>query len=235
MKAVILAGGFGTRLYPITYVVPKIMLPIGGKPLIERTMLYLKGQGIIEFVFCVAYLKKQIMNYLKNRNFPGVSIQYAEAEKPRGTAGQLKTAENYVDDAFFVMNGDIFTSFNVTNLIKVHKENPENPIATIALKKYTTKLPYGYVEVKQGRVTKFDEKPELSYMVNAGMYVFEKEIFSYIPSNKEVSLEREIFPLLLNKRRKIYSYYEEAFWEDIGNLSDYERINKGILENKIPL
>lgn len=233
MKAVILAGGFGTRLHPITYVVPKIMLPIGGKPLIERTILYLKGHDITEFVFCVAYLRKQVTDYLKNRNFPGATIQCAEAEKPLGTAGQLKTAEKYVDDVFFVMNGDIVTSFNVTNLIRVHNENPENPIATIALKKYATKLPYGHVEVNQGKVTKFNEKPELTCMVNAGMYVFEKEIFSYIPSNKEVSLEKETFPHLLNKRRKIYSYYEEAFWEDIGNLSDYERINKSILENQM--
>ena len=113
MKAALLVGGAGTRLRPLTYVVPKCLLPVGGKPLLERTMRYLEGHGITEFVLCTAYLKKQIRDTFGDGSALGFKIEYAEADVPLGTAGQLKTAAGVLDGTFLAMNGDIVTDLNV--------------------------------------------------------------------------------------------------------------------------
>ena len=135
MKAVILVGGAGTRLRPLTYVMPKCLLPVGGMPLLEWTIKYLGSHDITEFVVCVAYLKRQIISTIGDGSRLGVKIQYAEADSPMGTAGQLKTAEPFVEDGtFLAMNGDIVTSLNVRNLIRTHKER--GATATIALKTF---------------------------------------------------------------------------------------------------
>src|SRR5271170_3328716 len=121
VKAVILAGGPGTRMRPLTYVIPKVLLPIAGKPLLERTIVYLKSYGVTEFVVCVAYLKKQIIEAFGDGAELGVRIDYAEADSPLGTAGRLKTAERFIDGTFLAMNGDIVTSLNIRNLLDTHK------------------------------------------------------------------------------------------------------------------
>ena len=134
MKAVLLVGGAGTRLRPLTYVVPKCLLPVGGKPLLERTMRYLEGHGITEFVLCVAYLKKQIIDTFGDGSSLGFKIQYAEADAPLGTAGQLKTASRFLDGTFLAMNGDIVTNLSVSNMVAVHRG--KGGVATIALKEF---------------------------------------------------------------------------------------------------
>jgi mannose-1-phosphate guanylyltransferase len=228
MKAVLLVGGAGTRIRPLTYVVPKCMLPVGGKPLIERTFSYLKGYGVDSFVLCVAYLKKQIMDYIKDGSEFGVTVQYAQSEFPLGTAGQLKTAEKLVHERFLLMNGDILTNLNINNLLKTHEKN--GGVATIAVKKFQVKVPYGHITVSEdSRITRFEEKPTLSYTANAGVYVVEPLVFSLIPSDRECSIEREIFPSLLEKGYRINAYYEDAFWADIGTISDFENVNDRIL------
>jgi len=225
MKAVILAGGLGTRMRPLTYLVPKPLLPIGGKPLIERTIEYLKSHGFREFVVCVAYLKGYIIDYLnRSKGSLGVEIEFAESDVPLGTAGQLKTAERLIPDTFLAMNGDIVTSLNVSRLVDFHKHR--GGIGTIALKTFELKLPYGLVEVGQdSRITGFKEKPLMSFMVNAGIYVFEKEIFQYIPEGKVSSLETDVFPRLISEGKVLNSFYEEAYWADIGTVSDFERVD----------
>src|SRR3972149_2185576 len=137
MKAVILVGGYGTRMRPLTYLVPKCMLPVGGQPLLQRTIRYLKGYGITEFVLCVAYLRKQIIDHFAEGSDLGVHIQYAQTDLPLGTAGQLKIAERYVSDQFLALNGDIVTSLNIEKLVKAHNSNSR--FATIALKKFEVK------------------------------------------------------------------------------------------------
>ncbi len=229
MKAVILAGGLGTRMRPLTYLVPKPLLPIGGKPLIERTIEYLKVHGFSEFVVCVAYLKGHITDYLnKNKNSLGVEIEFAESDAPLGTAGQLKTAEPFIPDTFLAMNGDIVTSLNVRRLIDFHER--KGGIGTIALKKFEFKIPYGLVDVGQdSRIMSFREKPSLSFMVNAGIYVLEKEVFEHIPEGKVSSLETEIFPRLISEGKVLNSFYEEAYWADIGTVSDFEKVDADML------
>lgn len=224
MKAILLVGGAGTRLRPLTYVVPKCLLPVGGKPLLERTMKYLEGHGITEFVLCVAYLKKQIIDAFGNGSSLGFRIEYAEADSPLGTAGQLKTASGLVKETFLAMNGDIVTNLSVSKMVATHKQ--KGGVATIALKEFGVRIPYGHIVVeKSGRVTAFEEKPTLSYMANAGVYVMEPRVFDEIPSGRTVSLETEVFPQLITKGEVVNSYFESAYWADVGSMADFERVN----------
>jgi len=228
VKAVILVGGAGTRLRPLTYVMPKCLLPVGGMPLLEWTIKYLGSHEITEFVVCVAYLKRQIISTIGDGSRLGVKIQYAEAESPMGTAGQLKTAEPFVDDTFLCMNGDIVTSLNVRNLIRTHKER--GGTATIALKNFDVKVPYGHVTADQDSIIhKFEEKPTLHLTANAGIYVLEKSVFGSIPSGRPCSLETEVFPALLERGERLNSYYEEAYWNDVGTMGDFEKVNDELL------
>jgi mannose-1-phosphate guanylyltransferase len=224
LKAVLLVGGAGTRLRPLTYVVPKCLLPVGGKPLLERTLRYLEGYGIREFVLCVAYLKKQIIDTFKDGAPLGVEIAYAEAEQPMGTAGQLKTASGFVDGPFLAMNGDIITNLNIANLVATHRK--KGGIATIALKEFGVRIPYGHIVVDDnGRVSAFEEKPTLNYMANAGVYVLEPRLLESIPQGRVCSLETETFPSLIAKGERVNSYYESAYWADVGSMADFERVN----------
>jgi NDP-sugar pyrophosphorylase family protein len=234
MKAVILVGGAGTRLRPLTYVMPKCLLPVGGMPLLEWTIKYLGTHEFTEFVVCVAYLKRQIITTIGDGSRLGVKIEYAEAESPLGTAGQLKTAEPFIDGTFLAMNGDIVTSLNVRNLIRTHKER--GGTATIALKNFDVKVPYGHVTAdKDSIIQKFEEKPTLHLAANAGIYVLEKSVFGSIPSGTPYSLETQVFPALLERGERLNSYYEEAYWNDVGTMGDFEKVNDELLARQTPV
>jgi len=231
LQALILSGGAGTRMRPLTYVMPKGLLPIGGKPLLERTIQYLKSYGIQEYIICVAYLKNQIISTIGDGSNLGVTVRYAQADMPLGTAGQLKTAEQLVHGRFLAMNGDIVTSLNIADLLAAHEES--KGIGTLALKKFEVKVPYGYVTLRESNslIRRFDEKPTLSFMANAGVYVFERKLFEYIPSERESSLETEIFPNLLSSGEVLNSYFENAYWADVGSMTDFERVNDEVMVN----
>ena len=214
--------------------VPKCLLPVGGKPLLERTLRYFESYGIRDFVLCVAYLKKQIMDTFKDGAALGVEIQYAEAEQPLGTAGQLKTANAFVDGPFLAINGDIITNLNITNLVATHRK--KGGIATIALKEFGVRMPYGHVILNgDGKVTAFEEKPTLSYMANAGIYVLEPRLLEFIPQGRVCSLETETFPSVIAKGEQVNSYYESAYWADVGSMADFERVNNEALSNSSAL
>ncbi len=232
MKAVILAGGIGSRMRPLTYVVPKAMLPVGGKPLLERTIQYLKSYGFREFVVCVAYLKRQIVDAFGDGSALGVKISYAEAETPMGTGGQLKTAQQFLDETFLAMNGDIVTSLDIHNLVDTHQKN--GAIGTVAMKKFEVKIPYGYITLRDdSSIRNFEEKPILSFMANAGVYVLEPRIFRHIPERRVVSLETETFPTLIANGEKMNSYFEDAYWADVGSMSDFEKVNNELLSEAV--
>jgi len=191
-------------------------------------MRYLQGHGISEFVLCVAYLKKQIIDTFGDGSSLGLRIEYAQADSPLGTAGQLKTAAGMVDSTFLVMNGDIVTNLDVTKLVATHVKG--GGVATIALKEFGVKIPYGHIVVDgAGRVTAFEEKPTLSYMANAGVYVMEPRVMDAIPSGKVASLETDVFPKLIAKGEVIHSYFESAYWSDVGSMADFERVNNEAL------
>jgi len=232
MKAVILAGGVGTRLRPLTYVLPKCLLPVGGVPLLEWTIKYLKSYGISEFVVCVAYLKRQIIETIGNGSRIGATIQYAESDSPMGTAGQLKTAERLIDDTFVAMNGDIVTSLDINSLLARHRE--KGRIATISLKRFEVKVPYGHVTTDKDQIIRgFAEKPTLELMANAGVYAFEPRLFDSIPSGRVCSLESEVFPALIAKGEEPVAYYEDAYWNDVGTLVDFEKVNDEFLKQPL--
>ena len=181
-----------------------------------------------EFVVCVAYLKRQIITTIGDGSRLGFTVQYAEAELPMGTAGQLKTAEPFIDDTFLAMNGDIVTSLNIGNLVRTHKER--GGTATIALKNFDVKVPYGHVTADEHSVIqRFEEKPTLHLAANAGIYVLEKSVFGAIPEGKPCSLETEVFPSLLARGERLNSYYEEAYWNDVGTMGDFEKVNDEVL------
>lgn len=230
MKAALLVGGAGTRMRPLTYVVPKCLLPVGGKPLLERTLRYLGTYGITDFVLCVSYLKKQIIDTFGDGRALGLKIEYAQSETPLGTAGQLATAAPLLKDTFLAMNGDIVTNMNIGNLLESHKK--AGVVATIALKEFGVKIPYGHVLVgDSGMVKAFVEKPTLNFMANAGVYVMEARVMDYIPREKSSSLETDIFPQLIARGEKLGSYYEAAYWADVGSMADFERVNNEALAN----
>lgn len=228
MKAALLVGGPGTRLRPLTYVVPKCLLPVGGKPLLERTLRYLESYGITEFVLCVSYLKKQIIDTFGDGSALGFRIEYAQSDTPLGTAGQLRTAAPFLNETFLAMNGDIVTTLSIGNLVETHRKT--GGVATIALKEFGVKVPYGHVIVNgSGRVEGFEEKPTLTFKANAGVYVMEPRVFDAIPTGKACSLETETFPQLIARGEKIGSYFEEAYWADVGSMADFERVNNEAL------
>ncbi len=227
MKAVILAGGIGSRLRPLTFVVPKVLLPLGGRPLIDHTINYLREYGFNEIILCVAYLKQQIKEHLGDGARLGVKVEYAEADEPLGTSGQLATAARMLSETFLAINGDIATTLNLRKLVEYHRSDAS--IATVALKKFTVDIPYGYVTVNSdnSRITGFEEKPTLTYMANAGIYVFEPEILQHLGSvGKVVSLERDVFPKLISGGYKLKGYFQDAFWSDVGTLADLEKADK---------
>ena len=231
MKAAILAGGAGIRLRPLTYVYPKVMMPLGGRPLLEHTIEYLKGQGVSEIVLCVAYLRSRIKEYFHDGADFGVRLSYAEADEPLGTAGQLLTAKDTLNETFVVMNGDILTNLNIADLMKTHASSKNT--ATIAIRKMTSEVPYGCVDLDDSmRMTGFREKPVLTYLANSGIYVMNPKIFEYIRCrNMPLDLERDVFPAMISSGERLGGYASEASWAHIGSVADLERIDKELFSN----
>jgi len=231
LKAAILAGGAGIRLRPLTYVYPKVMMPLGGKPLLEYTIEYLKGQGVHEIVLCVAYLRSRIKEYFNDGSDFGVKLSYAEADEPLGTAGQLSTAKHILTDTFIVMNGDILTNLNLSDILQTHTVSGNT--ATIVVRRFTSEVPYGCVDLDDGmQMTGFREKPVLTYLANAGIYVMNPKVFNYIDTNSvPADLERDVFPDMIASHERIGGYMNEASWAHIGSVADLERVDKELFSN----
>ena len=211
MKALILSGGVGKRLKPITDYVPKPLVPLNNIPIIEWQIRYFKKFGINEFVICSGYKSDQIINYLKPKKI-GVKIDYSIEKTPLGTGGAIKNAKNFLEDeSFFVINGDVITSLDPRKL----KEN-SNSIAVIPLR-----TSFGIVNLNHDKVKKFEEKPEISnYWMNAGIYYLSKEIFGHLP--KKGNVENTTFPILATRGSLFAVKYEKTFWYSIDSHKDIE-------------
>ena len=191
MKAIILAGGLGTRLQPYTTFLPKPMLPLGGKPILEHEIEWLKKNGIKEIVLCVSYLRKKIEDHFGDGKKFGVKIDYAISNKPLATAGQLKTAEKFIDDTFVCLYGDSIYNFSLRNMIKQHTKSKSN--ITMSLYDYKFNLKYGVIDTKNnGQVNSWNEKPEISAKINIGCYVMEPEVLQLIPKNRPYGMDSVI-------------------------------------------
>jgi mannose-1-phosphate guanylyltransferase len=230
---VILAGGFGTRLRPLSCTRPKLLFPIGNKPLLDWTFKNLVESNVKEVILAVNYMAEAFIHRYGNTAYR-MKLHYSRETVPLGTGGPLKKAEDTIgrDEPFLALNGDIFTTINYAEIVKRHKEN--DAIASIMLYKVEDPSRYGTVELtKNYRVIRFVEKPPKgkapSNLVNAGIYVLEPEIFDYIPEGKRVSIEREIFPKLAAKK-KLYAYDFDGLWIDIGKHEDYLHANRLLLD-----
>ena len=232
MKAVILVGGEGTRLGPLTCNIPKAVVPILNRPFLEHLLSYLKKHGIKEVILAVGYNPEPIWNCLGDGSRLGVRIHYMLEESPLGTAGAVKNAESLLDDAFVVFNGDILTEIDLTAMIERHQK--VKPKVSIALTPVDNPTIYGVVETgAQGMVKRFLEKPGwdevTSNMINAGIYILEYEVLKHIPVAEHSMFERHTFPLLLDMGEPLLSYSSSAYWIDIGDPEKYLKAHHDLL------
>ena len=223
MKAVILAGGFGKRLRPYTDEIPKPLIKVGGKPIIEYQVEWLRRQGIDRFLFLVGYKRDKIMEYFGDGSRFNISIEYSIEEEPLGTGGAIKNAEKYLADEemFLVVNGDILTDLRI---LALYNELSGDVIGVLAL----VPLPssFGVIEVdRYNYILEFREKPTLSeYWINAGVYLFKREILNHLPHKGDI--ERTTFPQLARDRRLKGVKYQGVFWRSIDTFKDIEYIEK---------
>ena len=219
MKAVILAGGLGTRLRPYTLFVPKGMLPLGSKPVLEHIIGWLSNNGISDIVLCVGYLSKVISDYFSDGSELGVKISYVKASRPMGTAGQLKSAQKLLHESFICVYGDVILKNNLKKMIRYHMS--KKAIATIGLTKYSERMKYGFIEIeKNGLVKSWSEKPEISGLINAGVYVFEPSFLNAIPKGTIFGMD-SAFESVIKENKKVFGYEIEGGFLDIGDRKTY--------------
>jgi len=225
-KAIILVGGKGTRLRPLTYKTPKCMLEVQGKTLTEHLFDLLKEYGIRDIILSVGHMKEKIMDYYGDGSKFGVNITYIEEDEPLGTAGPLKLAKNLLNDSFLVTNGDELKNINIPRMFRLHKR--KDALGTIALTTVTDPSQYGVAKLSGSRILEFVEKPKPqdapSNLINAGFYILEPKIIDMIPDGFSM-LEKDIFPKLA-KQGSLRGFPFEGQWFDIGNIERYENAKK---------
>lgn len=235
MKAIIMAGGEGSRLRPLTCTRPKPMVKILDKPVMEYIIELLKKHHIYEIGVTMRYLPSEITEYFGDGKDFGVSISYFNEDKPLGTAGSVKNASSFIDSTFMVISGDAFCDIDLNTAIEFHKKNIAD--ATIILKKVDSPLEYGTVVTDSlSRIKRFIEKPDwsqvISNMANTGIYIFEKEILSYIDDDTVCDFSYDVFPKLLHDKKALYGYQSEDYWCDIGDTFAYMSCQYDILKSK---
>jgi mannose-1-phosphate guanylyltransferase/phosphomannomutase len=237
MKAVIMAGGQGTRLRPLTSNQPKPMIPIANTPCMEHIARLLKDHGFTEIVVTLQFMPEEIQDYFGDGSDWGVSIGYSIEDAPAGTAGSVKLAEEHLEgERVLVISGDALTDCDLTRVLEFHENNGAE--ATMVLKSVENPLDFGIVITEEdGRISRFLEKPAwgqvFSDTVNTGIYVLEPTALAEIPSEGEYDFSKELFPKLLEAGRPLYGYVTEDYWEDIGNLEQYMRAQRDVLDGKM--
>ena len=220
---VIMAGGLGKRLRPLTNTLPKPMLKVGQKPILQIILERLKIQGFSNIILCVHYKSHIIEEYFGNGEHLGLSIRYIKESKALGTAGALGLIDNIGVESFLVMNGDILTDLNLAAMFSFHKN--KQATATMGVREFHYQVPYGVVESKDSQILSITEKPLLNYSVSAGIYILEPKVLPLIPKDTFFDMP-DLFALLLNKQDcSAYSYPITDYWIDIGRHEEYERAN----------
>jgi len=244
MKAVIIAGGLGTRLRPLTYNIPKPIVPVANRPFVLHQIDLLRQHGIKEIILNLHYLSDSIKKVLDDGKKLGVKIRYSIEEHPLGTAGAVKNAEEYFDDEpLLIFNGDVLTDINLTQIIEFHQKNKAR--ATLTLTRVDDPTAYGLILTnRESVVTHFIEKPSWEQLanlsalgpadtINAGIYVLDPKVFRGVPAGVEYSFERQLFPGLLEKGELICGYVSDRYWIDIGKPSQYRQAHEAILRNEV--
>ncbi len=238
MKAVVMAGGEGSRLRPLTLGRPKPMVPIVNQPVMAHIIDLLKKHGITDIVVTLQYRAEDIQDHFGDGKNYGVSIRYTVEEVPLGTAGSVKLAEEMLDETFIVISGDALTDFDLGAIIKYH--NDRQAMATLTLTRVANPLEYGVVILDDdGHVRQFQEKPSwgevFSDTVNTGIYVIDPRIFQYMDKNVVYDWSQQIFPQMLERGDPIFGYVADGYWSDVGSLNDYMRSNADMLERKVKI
>lgn len=237
IRVMMLAAGEGTRLRPLTAHLPKPLNPILNKPVMEYTLEHLAGQGIKEVMVNISYFPEKIKHYFGDGKKYGLKISYSFEKKALGTAGGIKNVENFFKkNTFIVVSGDGLTDINLARVVDFHKK--KKALGTMVLSNEDMKYEYGVViNNAAGRITKFLEKPlwsdVFSSAVNTGIYVFEPEIFGFIPKNKWYDFGMQVWPKLLKKNKKIFAYHTKNYWCDIGDLDVYRRAHRDVMDKRI--
>ncbi len=237
MKAVVMAGGFGTRIQPLTNSRPKPMLPIMNKPMMEHTMMTLKDLGITEFIVLLYFKPEIIKEYFGDGSEFGIKITYVVPDDDYGTAGAVKLAEEYIgNENFIIISGDLVTDFDFQKIFDYHER--QNSKLTITLTSVDNPLEFGVVIAnEEGKIEKFLEKPSwgevFSDTINTGIYIIEPEILKYIPKNENYDFSKDLFPKLMRKGIDLMAGYSEGYWRDVGNPESYRDVYDDILTGKV--
>jgi mannose-1-phosphate guanylyltransferase/phosphomannomutase len=239
MKAVVMAGGEGTRLRPMTANQPKPLLPVINRPIMEHVLRLLKRHGFTETVVTVQFLAALIRNYFGDGEELGMSLSYATEEMPLGTAGSVKNAQEALrDDRFLVISGDALTDIDLSDMVRFHKKN--GALVTIGLKRVPNPLEFGIIIVDdEGRIQRFLEKPTwgqvFSDTVNTGIYVMEPEVLDHVAAGESVDWSSDVFPKLLAEGRPLYGYVADGYWEDVGTHESYLKAQADMLSGKVDI
>ncbi|MFC1554420.1 sugar phosphate nucleotidyltransferase [candidate division KSB1 bacterium] len=236
MQAVIMAGGFGTRLRPLTLNIPKPMIPLMNTPLIGHILKLLQEHKFSEIIVMLFYQPDLIREFLGDGSKFGTKITYLLPDVDLGTAGSVKYAEKFLKDTFLVISGDLITDVDLTEFHKFHKKTGAE--ASILLTQVPNPLPFGVVITdKDHRISRFLEKPSWGEVftdrINSGIYMFEPSIFNRIPGNKEYDFGKDFFPKMLKDKSQLFGYPGEGYWKDIGNLDEYLAVHQDCLANKV--
>src|SRR5687768_1616049 len=235
MKAVIMAGGFGTRLRPLTSNVPKPMAPMVNRPMMYHIVEILKALGIRDITSLLYYSPEAITGYFGDGSAFGVTMRYVQAEADFGTAGSVRNAAEFLDERFIIISGDVLTDIDLAKAIAYHESKGSK--ATIVLTRVPDPLAFGVVMTNdEGRITRFLEKPQwgevFSDTINTGIYILEPEVLDLIPFKKDFDFSKDLFPHMLREGMGLFGYIAEGYWRDIGNLNEYQTAHLDVLRGK---
>lgn len=236
VQAIIMAGGKGSRIRPLTLSRPKPLIPVANRPMIDYIIEKLKINGYDDIVVTLNYLKSQLRAQIQKKHSQ-LNIKYCVEKEPMGTAGGVRNAQKHLNDTFFVLSGDVMVDINLKKLLEFHQQ--KNALATILLTPVKDPTHFGIAVLDQeNQITKFLEKPEpeevFSKIANTGTYVLEPEIFDYMDKNEsEIDFSKDVFPRLISEKAGIYGFISHGYWNDVGRPETFLKANRDVLNKKI--
>lgn len=221
----VMAGGLGTRLKELTVEIPKPMLNLGDKPILHHIIERFKSYGFNKFLLSVNYKSEIIENYFQDGINYECKINYLKEKKRLGTGGAISLAKEYIKDDFFVVNGDIYSTVNLNEVMKIHKKN-NNDITIVSVKK-NVNIQYGVLEVENNKVTDIIEKPNYEFLISGGIYCLNPKVMELIPENEYFEIT-DLFTKAMERKMKVESFVIDDYWIDIGRIEDYDKINRDL-------
>ncbi|MFX4281039.1 nucleotidyltransferase family protein [Aliarcobacter butzleri] len=222
-KVILMVGGLGTRLRPLTETTPKPMLKVGNKPILQTIVEKFAEYGYTNIIMCVNYKSHMIQDYFGDGKEFGVNIEYVLENQRMGTAGALSLLKEKPTEPFFVMNGDLLTNVNFEHLYNYHLST--NSIGTMCVREYAFQVPYGVVNIKDSKIISIEEKPTHKFFVSAGIYMLSPEVLEYIPENQFYDMPT-LFEKIISKGKNTISFPLREYWLDIGRIEEYKKANE---------